>query len=193
MAMNIDWHSHHTAPEISDRIKELTGKRPHIDALDSPDFSKRIKEMDEAGLDLQLICQGAGVYADQLPPDQALDIVRMSNNVLAERLAGHKDRLLGVTRFVAQKYRRVRGGNRTHGKTRFSRRAALSARRRQDAGRHARNGPDLRENFRARPADFSAWRRHGARSIAWRASKTAAPASPMRFCRTAKSRSAACA
>jgi len=97
VATNIDWHSHHTSPEISDRIKELTGKRPHIDALDSPDFSKRIREMDEAGVDLQLICQGAGVYADQLPPDQALDIVRMSNSILAERLQGHQDRLMGVT------------------------------------------------------------------------------------------------
>jgi predicted TIM-barrel fold metal-dependent hydrolase len=97
MTTNIDWHSHHTAPEISDRIKELTGKRPHIDALDSPDFSKRIREMDEAGVDLQLICQGAGVYADQLPADQALDIVRLSNDILAARLAGHTDRLLGVT------------------------------------------------------------------------------------------------
>jgi predicted TIM-barrel fold metal-dependent hydrolase len=97
MATTIDWHSHHTAPEISDRIKELTGKRPHVDAFDSPDFFKRIKEMDDAGVDVQLICQGAGVYADQLPADHALDIVRMSNNVLAERLQGHQDRLLGVT------------------------------------------------------------------------------------------------
>jgi predicted TIM-barrel fold metal-dependent hydrolase len=97
MATQIDWHAHHTAPEIADRIQELTGKRPHIDAFDSPDFFKRIKEMDEAGMDVQLICQGAGVYADQLPPAQALDIVRLSNNVLAERLQGHKDRLLGVT------------------------------------------------------------------------------------------------
>lgn len=97
MATNIDWHSHHTAPEISDRIEELTGKRPHIDALDSPDFSKRVREMDEAGVDLQLICQGAGVYADQLPADQALEVVRLSNDILAERLAGHTDRLLGVT------------------------------------------------------------------------------------------------
>ena len=97
MAINIDWHSHHTAPEVSDRIKDLTGKRPHIDALDSPNFSKRIREMDEAGVDLQLICQGAGVYADQMPPEQALEIVRMSNNVLAERLERYKDRLMGVT------------------------------------------------------------------------------------------------
>ncbi len=64
--------------------------------LDSPDFSKRIREMDEAGIDVQLICRGRRL-CDQLPPDQALDIVRMSNNVLAERLEGHKDRLLGVT------------------------------------------------------------------------------------------------
>ena len=97
MATMIDWHAHHTAPEIADRINELTGKRPHIDACDSADLSKRIKEMDEAGLDLQLICQGAGVYADQLPAAEALEIVRQSNDVLAQRIAPHKDRLIGVT------------------------------------------------------------------------------------------------
>jgi hypothetical protein len=63
MAMMIDWHAHHTAPEVAERIRELTGKRPHIDAYDSPDLTKRIKEMDEVGLDLQLICQGAGSRA----------------------------------------------------------------------------------------------------------------------------------
>jgi len=97
MATWIDWHAHHTAPEIADRIKELTGKRPHIDAYDSPDLSKRVKEMDEVGLDLQLVCQGAGVYADQLPADQALAIVRQSNDILAQRIAPHQDRLIGVT------------------------------------------------------------------------------------------------
>ena len=97
MATIIDWHAHHTAPEIADRIEELTGKRPHIDAYDSPDLGKRVREMDEAGLDLQLVCQGAGVYADQLPATQALEIVRQSNDVLAERVAPHKDRLMGIT------------------------------------------------------------------------------------------------
>lgn len=97
MATIIDWHAHHTAPEIADRIKELTGKRPHIDAYDSPDLGKRVREMDEAGLGLQLVCQGAGVYADQLPANQALEIVRQSNDVLAERVAPHKDRLMGIT------------------------------------------------------------------------------------------------
>jgi predicted TIM-barrel fold metal-dependent hydrolase len=97
MAMVIDWHAHHTAPEIADRINEFTGKKPHIDTYDSPDFSKRIKEMDEVGLDLQLICQGAGVYADQLPADQALEIVNQSNDLLAQRIAASRDRLMGMT------------------------------------------------------------------------------------------------
>jgi len=97
MATVIDWHAHHTAPEIADRIKELTGKRPHIDNHDSPDLGKRVKEMDAVGLDLQLICQGAGVYADQLSEDHALEIVRKSNDILAERIAPHRDRLLGIT------------------------------------------------------------------------------------------------
>ncbi|HUK40439.1 MAG TPA: amidohydrolase family protein, partial [Candidatus Acidoferrales bacterium] len=61
------------------------------------DFSQRIKAMDDVGLDLQLICQGAGLYADQLPAEQALKIMRESNRLLAERLALHRDRLMGVT------------------------------------------------------------------------------------------------
>ena len=96
MTTCIDWHAHHTAPEIAERINQLTGKKPHIDAYDSPDLSKRIKEMDDARLDIQLICQGAGVYADQLPAEQALEVVRQSNDVLAERVAPHKDRLKGI-------------------------------------------------------------------------------------------------
>jgi predicted TIM-barrel fold metal-dependent hydrolase len=96
MATIIDWHAHHTAPEITDRIQQLTGKKPHIDAYDSPDLSKRIKEMDDVGIDLQLVCQGAGVYADQLPADQAMEIARQSNDVLAERVGPHKDRLGGI-------------------------------------------------------------------------------------------------
>ncbi len=96
MAMVIDWHAHHTAPEIANQIQELTGKKPHIDACDSIDLAKRVKEMDDVGLDLQLICQGAGVYADQLSADQALEIATRSNDILAERIAPYRDRLMGI-------------------------------------------------------------------------------------------------
>ena len=91
MATWIDWHSHHTAPEAVETFAEFTGKRPKIDDYDSTDFAKRVQQMDEVGIDLQLICQGAGLYADQLPADQALShrspIERL---LLAERIASHR-------------------------------------------------------------------------------------------------------
>jgi len=57
MALVIDWHSHHTPPELVEKLASLGGRRPRIDDYDSPDFSKGVKAMDEAGLDLQLVCQ----------------------------------------------------------------------------------------------------------------------------------------
>ncbi len=96
MANVIDWHAHHTAPEVAERIGQLTAKKPHIDAYDSPDLAKRVKEMDAAGIDMQLICQGAGIYADQLTAAQALEVMHDSNAVLAERIAPHQDRLGGI-------------------------------------------------------------------------------------------------
>ena len=39
----------------------------------------------------------SGLYADQLPADQALRTVRESNTVLADRIAPRRDRLMGVT------------------------------------------------------------------------------------------------
>ena len=59
MPLLIDWHSHHTPPELVEKIASLGGRKPRIDDYDSPDFSKRVKEMDEAGLDLQLVCQAS--------------------------------------------------------------------------------------------------------------------------------------
>jgi len=97
MATWIDCHSHHTAPEIAEKFAACIGKEPKIDDYDSPDFSKRVKEMDEIGLDLQLVCQGAGLYADQLPAEQALEVMRLSNRILAERIAPERNRLMGLT------------------------------------------------------------------------------------------------
>lgn len=92
----IDWHSHHTPPEIAAEFADLTGSAPRIDPYDSVDFSGRVREMDAAGLEIQLVCQGAGIYADSLPAGRAIEIVRKSNDLLAERIAPHPGRLLGV-------------------------------------------------------------------------------------------------
>src|ERR1051325_3533074 len=97
MGQWIDWHSHHTPGEVAENIGRISGKTPKIDDYDGPDFSRRVAEMDAAGIDLQLISQGAGLYADQFPAEAALEIARESNDVLAERIAPHKDRLFGLT------------------------------------------------------------------------------------------------
>lgn len=96
MATLIDWHSHHTPPEVAAEIGKLTGKPVYIDKYDSVDFSQRIREMNEVHLDVQLVCQGAGLYADALPRSEAMDIVRKSNDMIADRIAPFRDRLLGV-------------------------------------------------------------------------------------------------
>ena len=49
MAVLIDWHAHHVAPEVVDKVEALGGRRPRADANDSPDFAGRLKEMDDAG------------------------------------------------------------------------------------------------------------------------------------------------
>jgi aminocarboxymuconate-semialdehyde decarboxylase len=102
MASWIDWHSHHTPPEVAERFAAFTGNKPKIDDYDSTDFAKRVAAMDEVGIDLQLICQGAGLYADQLPAEQALEVVRQSNAILAERIAPYRARLGGMTALSLQ-------------------------------------------------------------------------------------------
>lgn len=94
--MLIDWHAHHTPPELVERLASLAGRSVKPDPYDSTDFSQRIAEMDGAGVDLQLVSQGAGVNADRLPPDQALSMVQTSNDVIAERIGPHPDRLAGT-------------------------------------------------------------------------------------------------
>src|SRR5262245_19490746 len=97
MATMIDWHAHHTAPEIADRRNDFTEQRQVTDASDSTGLGTRGTGMDGVVIDLQLVCQGGGVYADKLAPEQALENVRQSNDILAQRIAPHKERLLGVT------------------------------------------------------------------------------------------------
>jgi predicted TIM-barrel fold metal-dependent hydrolase len=95
--MLIDWHSHHSPPEIIATFVERTGQSPPIfNDRDSPDFSNRIQEMDEAGIEIQLVCQGSTIVPDQLPSDQALEIARRTNDLIAERIAPYSGRLMGV-------------------------------------------------------------------------------------------------
>ena len=102
MATLIDWHAHHTAPELVAAVEEMGGRAPRPDAYDGPDFGARVAAMDAAGIEMQLVCQGAGLNVDALglPAEQALAFVRQSNDLIAERVAPFPDRLFvaaGIT------------------------------------------------------------------------------------------------
>src|SRR5437868_7040737 len=92
----IDWHAHHTAPEVAAQLGAVGQRAPRPDAHDSPDFGQRIAAMDAAGIAVQLVCQGAGLNADRLPPEQSMQLVRHSNDLIAERAAPYSDRLFPV-------------------------------------------------------------------------------------------------
>src|SRR6478736_5544598 len=56
--------------------------------------SLRLKEMDEAGIDIQVLSHGAP-STQKLPADSAVAIARGVNDRLAETCAAHPDRLAG--------------------------------------------------------------------------------------------------
>jgi predicted TIM-barrel fold metal-dependent hydrolase len=95
MAQLIDWHAHHTAPELVAELTARGARAPRIDDFDSPDFAQRIAAMDAAGVDVQLVCQGAA-QLDSFPAEAATELVRMSNALIAERIGEFPGRLFGV-------------------------------------------------------------------------------------------------
>ncbi len=96
MATLIDWHAHHTAPEVGARFEALGGRAPKPDAFDSTDFAQRIAAMDAAGIEVQLVCQGAGLNPDRFPAAEAQALARQSNDLIADRCAPYADRLFPV-------------------------------------------------------------------------------------------------
>lgn len=94
--MLIDWHSHHTAPEVAAKRVAYGGREAKPDAFDSPDFATRVAAMDAAGVDLQLVSQGAGLNADSLPREAAVDLMRLGNDLVADRTSPFPDRLRGT-------------------------------------------------------------------------------------------------
>jgi predicted TIM-barrel fold metal-dependent hydrolase len=95
MAQLIDWHAHHTAPELAAEFAARGARAPRVDDEDSPDFARRVAAMDSAGVDVQLVCQGA-VNADRFPAAEAGKLVELSNAVIAERIAPFAGRLFGI-------------------------------------------------------------------------------------------------
>jgi predicted TIM-barrel fold metal-dependent hydrolase len=96
MSSLIDWHAHHTPPEVAERIGQLSNRAPRPDPYDSPDFGRRVAELDAVGIELQLVSQGAGLNADGFAPEVGMELVRASNDAIADRVAPYPDRLAGT-------------------------------------------------------------------------------------------------
>jgi len=96
MAVLIDWHAHHAPPELLDKVEDLGGRRPLADPEDSPDFGQRRKEMDAAGIEIQLVCQTGRADPESWAPEQALQLVRTANAAIAERVSYDPQRFFGV-------------------------------------------------------------------------------------------------
>ena len=150
--MLIDWHSHHTAPAVVDAFRQKAGKSPKVDAYDSGNFDKRLAELDQAGIDFQLVCQGASEDADQLAAGDAIEVARLSNDVLA---GAHRRAHGPVRRYhrpVAQEREGVGGGDRAHGLPWFQGGAHLPAGGRRDEGGPAGDRSRFRQGGRVGPA-----------------------------------------
>ncbi len=93
--MLIDWHSHHTATEVAEQVAAAGGRAATPDRLDSPDFGQRVGAMDDAGIDVQIVSQGGGLNSDYFEPKVAMELVGVCNDIIAERIAPYRDRLIG--------------------------------------------------------------------------------------------------
>jgi aminocarboxymuconate-semialdehyde decarboxylase len=89
--MVTDVHAHAIPPQVVDAL-------PHPVRLRQPllDVPARLRAMDEAGIDLQLVASWIGIVAYDLRPEQGRRWARLFNDALAEVVAAHPDRLRGL-------------------------------------------------------------------------------------------------
>lgn len=96
MTMRIDWHSHHTPPEVLQPLEAFDGQPRSGDELAAIDFSRRVQALDAAGVDVQLISPGAQFDPNCLPTEEAMHLVRRVNDLIAEGVSAYPDRLIGL-------------------------------------------------------------------------------------------------
>lgn len=96
MAGLIDWHSHHAPAETLEQLAAFGGAAGGLDPDDSPDFDLRRAQLDEAGIDLQLVALTAAVDIETRPPAEALALARTANDAIAARVAMAPGRFLGM-------------------------------------------------------------------------------------------------
>ena len=85
---------HYYAPELAATFDGPEGRAPEIRRRLDDLGELRLKEMDEAGIDVQVISHGAP-STQRLDPETAVRLARNANNRLAQAIAAHPDRFAG--------------------------------------------------------------------------------------------------
>jgi len=76
--------------------KSIQPQRGKIDFPKLTDLPTRLAEMDRTGIDMQVISPYPGHFVYAAPPEVARDSCHMVNNHIAEMVAKHPDRLMGM-------------------------------------------------------------------------------------------------
>jgi len=99
----IDMHAHVFVDEAWPLVKDFPqtdkamaslGRSPM--AIDQASMDRRFRQMDEMGIDVHVISVHPSQFLYFLEPDLSARIVRMQNEKIAELVAAHKDRFVGM-------------------------------------------------------------------------------------------------
>jgi aminocarboxymuconate-semialdehyde decarboxylase len=81
---------------VNELTKSIQPQRGKIDFPKLTDLATRIAEMDRTGIDMQVISPYPGHFVYAAPPEVARDSCHIVNNHIAEMVAKHPDRLMGM-------------------------------------------------------------------------------------------------
>jgi aminocarboxymuconate-semialdehyde decarboxylase len=81
---------------VNDLTKRIQPQRGKIDFPKLTDLDTRLADMDRDGIDVQVISPYPGHFVYAAPPEVARGSCHMVNNHIAEMVAKHPDRLMGM-------------------------------------------------------------------------------------------------
>jgi aminocarboxymuconate-semialdehyde decarboxylase len=89
-------HTPNANAHVNDLTKSIQPQRGKIDFPKLTDLATRLADMDRDGIDVQVISPYPGHFVYAAPPEVARDSCHMVNNHIAEMVAKHPERLMGM-------------------------------------------------------------------------------------------------